>query len=51
VCSSDLVLRSDKKESEAVKFFKVTELPRDMLPMHPMWLKDALADRCCAFIR
>lgn len=45
------VLRSDKKESEAVKFFKVTELPRDMLPMHPMWLKDALADRCCAFIR
>ncbi|PZN09257.1 HAD-IIA family hydrolase [Thermaerobacter composti] len=44
-------LRANEEESVACGFFKPAELPQDMLPMHPSWLEDALADRRCAFIR
>jgi ADP-ribose pyrophosphatase YjhB (NUDIX family) len=39
------------EESLDMKFFPINELPDNLLPMHPMWLKDALADKEKAFIR
>lgn len=44
-------LCADGVESSEVKFFKPSELPHDILTMHPLWLKDAQADRPQAFIR
>lgn len=42
-CNSD--------ESLEIKFFDPENLPKDLLKMHPNWLKDALENRDLAFIR
>lgn len=39
------------KESLELTFFDVNELPKALLPMHPAWLKDALANEQTPFIR
>ncbi|WP_203364495.1 NUDIX domain-containing protein [Bacillus sp. REN10] len=44
-------LRWQSNESLDVQFFTIDQLPTDLLPMHPCWLKDALADQERAFIR
>ncbi|WP_066151881.1 NUDIX domain-containing protein [Halalkalibacter krulwichiae] len=44
-------LRCNSSESLEIKFFKQQNLPRDLLKMHPRWLKDALANKELAFIR
>lgn len=44
-------LKCNSKESLEIKFFKQCSLPRDLLKMHPRWLKDALSNRELAFIR
>ena len=41
----------DRKETLEAKFFHPTELLIDLLPMHPLWLEDALADQKEAYIR
>ncbi|WP_026961622.1 NUDIX domain-containing protein [Alicyclobacillus herbarius] len=38
-------------ESLDVRFFPVNGLPEDILPMHPRWLADALAQSGAPFIR
>ncbi|WP_338752767.1 NUDIX domain-containing protein [Bacillus sp. FJAT-52991] len=44
-------LRYYSDESLDVKFFEIDQLPADLLPMHPRWLDDALANEEKAFIR
>lgn len=44
-------LRCNSSESLEIKFFKPQNLPKELLKMHPQWLKDALAKREMAFIR
>ncbi|MFD1032678.1 MULTISPECIES: NUDIX domain-containing protein [Caryophanaceae] len=44
-------LRCNSSESLEIKFFEPQNLPKDLLRMHPQWLKDALAERELAFIR
>jgi 8-oxo-dGTP pyrophosphatase MutT (NUDIX family) len=44
-------LSIDGKETLEARFFHPTEFPVDLLPMHPLWLQDALADREEAVIR
>lgn len=44
-------LRCNSDESLEIKFFGQQNLPKDLLKMHPRWLKDALAEREMAFIR
>ncbi|MBU9721653.1 MULTISPECIES: NUDIX domain-containing protein [Bacillaceae] len=44
-------LRCNSDESLEVRFFDPENLPRNLLKMHPRWLKDALANRDQAFIR
>ncbi|PAQ14643.1 DNA mismatch repair protein MutT [Bacillaceae bacterium SAOS 7] len=44
-------LRWQTNESLDVQFFAVDQLPVDLLPMHPRWLDDALANKERAFIR
>ncbi|MFC0469137.1 NUDIX domain-containing protein [Halalkalibacter kiskunsagensis] len=44
-------LRCNSSESLEIKFFEPQNLPQDLLKMHPLWLKDALANRELAFIR
>ncbi|MTI80804.1 MAG: NUDIX domain-containing protein [Firmicutes bacterium] len=44
-------LRCNSSESLDVRFFPITELPPDLLTMHPKWLEDALANKELSFIR
>lgn len=44
-------LRCNSSESLDVSFFPITDLPSDLLEMHPKWLEDALANKKSAFIR
>lgn len=44
-------LKCDPKESLEYKYFPCDDLPKDLLPMHPRWLLDALAFQDKAFIR
>ncbi|MCM3617647.1 NUDIX domain-containing protein [Sutcliffiella horikoshii] len=44
-------LRCNSDESLEIKFFDSENLPKDLLNMHPLWLKDALANSESAFIR
>jgi ADP-ribose pyrophosphatase YjhB (NUDIX family) len=44
-------LRCNSDESLEIEFFNPEELPKDLLKMHPQWLKDALVNRELAFIR
>lgn len=44
-------LKCDPKESLEYKYFPCDDLPEDLLPMHPRWLKDALVFQKEAFIR
>lgn len=39
------------EESVDVRFFPIDQLPKDLLPMHPQWLNDALANQSRSFIR
>lgn len=43
--------RPDETEVSEAAFFARGELPDDLLPMHPRWLDDALADKATAFVR
>jgi ADP-ribose pyrophosphatase YjhB (NUDIX family) len=44
-------LRCNSSESFDVKFFPITDLPSDLLTMHPRWLDDALTNKEMSFIR
>ncbi|MBA4536177.1 NUDIX domain-containing protein [Bacillus aquiflavi] len=44
-------LKCNSSESLDVKFFPITDLPSDLLNMHPRWLEDALANNERSFIR
>jgi ADP-ribose pyrophosphatase YjhB (NUDIX family) len=44
-------LRGNPSETLDVRFFDQHALPNDLFPMHPQWLKDALANKEAAFIR
>lgn len=44
-------LNIDPNESSDVKFFSTTNLPKELIKMHPNWLIDALAKEDIAFIR
>ncbi|MCM0760973.1 HAD-IIA family hydrolase [Sporomusa sphaeroides DSM 2875] len=44
-------LRADNNEISRAAFFAVDELPANLLPMHPQWLKDALDKAAAAVIR
>lgn len=44
-------LRCNSSESLEIKFFETQNLPKNLLKMHPQWLKDALDERELAFIR
>ncbi|MCL6446012.1 MAG: NUDIX domain-containing protein [Alicyclobacillus sp.] len=44
-------IHNGSAESLDVRFFPVDGLPDDMLPMHPRWLADALAQSGAPFIR
>lgn len=45
------VLSTASPETLDVQFFAPCHLPKDLLPMHPTWLSDALARTEAAFIR
>jgi HAD superfamily hydrolase (TIGR01450 family) len=44
-------LRPDGTETLAVRFFSCDDLPDALLPMHPRWLADALANEVRPFVR
>jgi HAD superfamily hydrolase (TIGR01450 family) len=44
-------LQVDRKEISKAAFFDITQLPSDMMVMHPRWLSDVLANLDLAFIR
>lgn len=44
-------VKANSKESIDMKFFPITELPENLLKMHPQWLEDALAKEKTTFIR
>ncbi|MHB9998800.1 HAD-IIA family hydrolase [Bacillus spizizenii] len=44
-------LKKSTEEALEVRYFNIHELPDNLLPMHPRWLEDALAQKDLAFIR
>lgn len=44
-------LSPDNPETLELRYFPIDRLPADLLPMHPRWLEDALADGGGPFIR
>lgn len=44
-------LHCDEVETLEAAFFSPDKLPADLLPMHPQWLADALANQPTAYIR
>ena len=44
-------LRCNSPESIEIQFFEPNTLPKDLLKMHPCWLRDALTNQKAAFIR
>lgn len=44
-------LKKSTEEALEIRYFNIHELPENLLPMHPRWLEDALAQKDLAFIR
>lgn len=44
-------INASSPETLELRYFAIDDLPTDILPMHPQWLKDALCQQEAAFIR